>query len=291
MYDVVVQAYVLMGNHYHLLLTTRRANLSRFMQRLNTAYSLYARYKHSAPGHQLAGRYKAKLVQDEVYLLRVSRYVHLNPVKTARARKLETAEKRKMLREYPWSSYRAYAGLVKGEEFVSYGLLDCMGRKGLRRCQAAYRRYVESFIEDEDTKISGLMGESGYAVGDEEFLEEVKWDLTERRMSGAGSRDVAYPATGIGMGLIEKVVAEHYGIERSDLRAHGRKAGEAKRMAMELGCRLGGLKQMEVGDHYGISAMAVSMARKKLREAKPSTDGRVQDMMSIVVREAKLIDL
>ena len=71
-----------MDNHFHLLVRTPRANLSQFMQRLNTSYALYARYKHQKPGHQFEARFKAKLVQEEGYLLAVTRYIHLNPIKT-----------------------------------------------------------------------------------------------------------------------------------------------------------------------------------------------------------------
>ncbi len=75
---VVLYAYVLMENHFHLLVRTPRANLSQFMQRLNTSYALYARYKHRKPGHLFEARFKAKLVQDEKYLLALTRYIHLN---------------------------------------------------------------------------------------------------------------------------------------------------------------------------------------------------------------------
>jgi REP element-mobilizing transposase RayT len=62
-------AYVLRDNHFHLLVRTPRANLSAFMQRLLTAYALYARYKHRRPGHVFQGRFKAKLVEDDRAML------------------------------------------------------------------------------------------------------------------------------------------------------------------------------------------------------------------------------
>lgn len=61
-----------MGNHFHLFVRTPRANLSRFMQRLLSSYALYSRYKHRRPGHLFQGRFKAKLIEDETYLLAVS---------------------------------------------------------------------------------------------------------------------------------------------------------------------------------------------------------------------------
>ncbi len=63
------------------------------MQRLNTSYALYARYKHRKPGHQFEARFKAKLVQDDDYLLAATRYIHLNPIKTAACRRMTKAQR------------------------------------------------------------------------------------------------------------------------------------------------------------------------------------------------------
>jgi REP element-mobilizing transposase RayT len=88
---IVLYAFAIMDNHFHLLARTPRANLSQFMQRLNTSYALYARFKHHRPGHQFQGRFKAKLVEDETYLRMLTRYIHLNPIKVATCRKLGRA--------------------------------------------------------------------------------------------------------------------------------------------------------------------------------------------------------
>jgi len=87
---VDVYAFVLMDNHIYLLCRTPRANLSRFMQRFLSSYALYWRYKHHRPGHLFQGRFKANLVEDEVYRLAVTRYIHLNPVKIAACRRLRS---------------------------------------------------------------------------------------------------------------------------------------------------------------------------------------------------------
>ncbi len=87
MTGVVLYAYVLMDNHFHGLVRTPRANLSAFMQRLLTAYALYARYKHRRPGHLLQGRFKAKLVEDDVYLRAVTRYIHIRKRPRSASRK------------------------------------------------------------------------------------------------------------------------------------------------------------------------------------------------------------
>ena len=81
------------------------------MQRLTTAYSMYFRYKKSRPGHRFQGRYGAKVVEGEDYLLRLTRYIHLNPVKTRAMARVPADQRRANLENYQWSSYRSYVGL------------------------------------------------------------------------------------------------------------------------------------------------------------------------------------
>jgi putative transposase len=97
-----VHAYVLTGNHYHLLIETPEATLSRGMRQLNGSYTQSFNRRHDRVGHLLQGRFKAILVEKEAHLLELARYVVLNPV---RARMTASAG------QWRWSSYRATAGL------------------------------------------------------------------------------------------------------------------------------------------------------------------------------------
>ena len=74
-------AYCLMGNHYHLLVETPDANLSKGMRHLNGVYTQRFNRRHQRVGHVFQGRYKAILIQKESYLLEVARYIVLNPVR------------------------------------------------------------------------------------------------------------------------------------------------------------------------------------------------------------------
>ena len=125
-----VHAWVLMGNHYHLLIETTQGNLSRSMQRLNQRYSVAFNRRHRRVGTFFQGRFKAMLVEWDEAGLEVSRYVHLNPVRVKalgmsrsqqdeRRHGPQAGERQKpevvrarleKLRSYPWSSLRAYAG-------------------------------------------------------------------------------------------------------------------------------------------------------------------------------------
>jgi len=80
-FKVSLHGYVLMDNHFHLIVETPEANLGKLMQRFNTAYTIYYNRRHNRNGHLYQGRYKAILIDADEYLLELSRYVHLNPVR------------------------------------------------------------------------------------------------------------------------------------------------------------------------------------------------------------------
>jgi putative transposase len=120
------------------------------MQRLNTAYSMYFRHKKRRPGHCFQGRYGAKLVEGAEYLVRLTRYVHLNPVKTRRCSRATRTEKQAALEGWLWSSYRGYAGIGSMEKRVDYRWLPLMGCLSMRENQVAYRTYVEGMLEETD---------------------------------------------------------------------------------------------------------------------------------------------
>src|SRR5437667_6778181 len=78
-----IHSYVLMDNHFHLLLETPEANLSRTMQWLGVSYSVWFNLRHKRAGHLFQGRFKAVVVEDDAGWQEVARYVHLNPVRIA----------------------------------------------------------------------------------------------------------------------------------------------------------------------------------------------------------------
>jgi len=129
---VVVYAYCLMPNHYHLFVETPWGNIDRFMDRLGTAYAMYFRYKHYRPGHCFQGRYKAPLVSGDDYIVRLTRYIHLNPVCVRGMKNRESAEKWEYLRRYRWSSLRGYLNGKEAEDLVDYRWLASSAKQGER---------------------------------------------------------------------------------------------------------------------------------------------------------------
>jgi putative transposase len=136
-----VTAWVLMSNHFHLVVQTPEPNLSRGMHWLNSAYAGWFNRVHGRSGHLFQGRFKAFLLNKEACFAEVLRYVVLNPV---RAKMVERPE------DYKWSSYRATAGLSKAPEWLDLDsvLLLFGGDRGV--AEGAYRGFVLAKIGCED---------------------------------------------------------------------------------------------------------------------------------------------
>ncbi|MCR4404247.1 MAG: transposase [Candidatus Acetothermia bacterium] len=126
-------AYCLMGNHYHLLVETLQPTLSRGMRHLNGVYTQWFNRRHQRVGHLFQGRFKAILVEKEAYLLELCRYVVLNPV---RAKLVRAAN------GWPWSSYRATAGLAEPPPFLTTDWVLGQFSEDREEAQRRYRRFV-----------------------------------------------------------------------------------------------------------------------------------------------------
>jgi REP element-mobilizing transposase RayT len=191
-FGLEIHSYVLMDNHYHLLLRMAGATgLSVGMQWLGVSYSVWFNRRHRRSGHLFQGRFKAVVVDFLEWGASLSRYVHLNPVRTKRYgldKAARAADRRgagavpdaeivggriRALKDYGWSSYPAYCGwqtspqwLRREEVLAAFGN-GASGRKN-------YRRYVEEAIRGgmEETPWESLVG--GLVLGGEELLEKVR---------------------------------------------------------------------------------------------------------------------
>lgn len=160
-YAIKCYAYCLMGNHYHCVIETPGGNLSEAMKHLNGGYTQRSNRRHRRTGHIFEGRFKSILVGNDFYLRDVCRYVVLNPV---RAHLVGDAS------AWPWSSYRATAGLDAAETFLFLDWIDFMfGGGGRVEAQRRYRLFVNDDVE----KTSCLNTESP-AIGPQEFQTEVR---------------------------------------------------------------------------------------------------------------------
>jgi len=118
-YSIKLCSYVLMSNHFHLLLETPLGNLSEFMRNFNITYTGYYNRRHKRVGHLYQGRYTSVLVDKDSYLSVLSRYIHLNPVRIKAHAKTPLREKIRFLQVYPWSSLPGYLNKREKEPFIA----------------------------------------------------------------------------------------------------------------------------------------------------------------------------
>ena len=132
-FDFQIHAYCLMGNHYHLMGHTPRANIAQIMHRIDGVYTQGFNRKYRRDGPLFRGRYHSVLLTNEAHWMCVSRYVHRNPVEGGFVRRPQ---------DYRWSSYRAYAGLARRPDWLITDYV--IAAMSTRQSRVEYRQWVEA---------------------------------------------------------------------------------------------------------------------------------------------------
>ncbi|MHB1050113.1 MAG: transposase [Bacteroidota bacterium] len=141
--SVSIIAYCLMPNHFHFILFQQRpSGISDFIKSICDGYSKAINKDQERSGHLFEGKYKIKLIDSDEYLLHLSRYIHLNPV---RAHLTTTAE------AWEYSSAGVYFGIQTS------GLVDSAVIFRQTGGSPGYRKFVEEYIEIDRMKISNLL--------------------------------------------------------------------------------------------------------------------------------------
>ena len=245
-----IHAYCLMDNHYHLLMETANANLSKILHRLNSGYSTYFSRKYHRPGHFLQGRPKVLLVDKDAYALELSRYIHLNPVKARVVKRPEL---------YRWSSCKYYFKKMSVPEFLETSFL--LGQ--LDKREAPARKAMKAFVEAGRTgRVPNPFKDQkgGVILGDETFVQWVDSQFLKGRGKDRdlpGLRELKR----LELGEIREVVERAF---QDDLKM-GRKAGIylcrkfSERTLAEIGRFYGGI---------GISAVSQTVKRLDIQRQK-----------------------
>jgi len=275
-FDVAVHGFVLMGNHFHLLAQTRRANLSRWMHWLMVAYSVYFNRRHRRSGHVLQGRYKSLVVEEGEYLLELSRYIHLNPVRGPVLGRGTPGERRERLRNFGWSSYQGYAGLGKSWPFIDEEMV--LGELGgpSRDRPIRYRRFVEEgLLSDIANPFQAVQWQT--ILGSESFgqkvLDRLQGGMDKRREVSSKIR-VSMAAAPEG---ILAMVGKKYGIKPERLLQRGEWGLAARNLAMWLVWERCELSLGEIGKLFG--GLDYAAVAQRIRRARLSLSPRARQRL------------
>ena len=268
-FEVEIHGYVLMENHFHFLLTTPRGNLSRFMHQFNSAYTIHFNRIHQLVGHLFQGRFRSPLTEAERYLYKLSRYIHLNPVRKKRNKNLPLPEKIKILEEYGWSSYPAYIGRRPPPSFLFMDkILDLDDTsKGFRKEAAEYRRFIISGLKE---GVRDPMEESkaGNILGSDEFIKSIGKYIDEKR-GVRGYTRMREIVPEITLDEIAAKVAEKFNADKDKIKKRRGRPAAGRRILLELCSRYlrKDMSLVELGNELGgISPSAFLMNRQRLLE-------------------------
>jgi REP element-mobilizing transposase RayT len=167
-YGLRTLALCLMGNHYHGLLETPEPNLSEALQFLNGVYAQHSNRRHRQTGHLFEARFGAQVVQRETYLIRAARYVVRNPVEAH-----VTAD----AASWPWSTYRATAGLEAPPDWLNVDWIGWAFKT--HDVEEARRRYVD--YVNEPTSTRNTIATSGIVLGSRSFARAILGDQKRQR--------------------------------------------------------------------------------------------------------------
>lgn len=280
-YGPLIHGYVLMPNHYHLILETPNANLSAMMQGLNCSYSIYYNRRHNRIGHFLQGRYLSIIVDRDGYLLTLSRYLHLNPVRA----KLVTDPLR-----YHWSSYSGFVDSRFAVPWVQYENTLTLLSDDLEQARRRYRRYVESCLTEElenplkDTYRRTVLGGEDFMAKMKKIIVDNKDEQQLNKFHGliSGIRGIQEPK------ILLNSVAEVFQIPVDRLLARGRDFYQARKIAIYILNRYSTLNNREIGDylgglHYSTVSKAAALMDKELAENQS-----LMNLLSAVKSHAKI---
>jgi REP element-mobilizing transposase RayT len=260
---LVTHAYCLMPNHYHLLLETPSAGLSRALHVINTTYTVHFNRQHGKCGHLFQGRFRAILVQADVYAREVSRYIHLNPVRNQIVAKPDG---------YAWSSYNEYMGIRKVPPWMNIRFaLSLLGKPP--QDIEEYARFVTEGISlgeaawARESVRTGILGEAG-------FIERIKIEYLNGQFSSSDREKpqlrqlTRQPDPSNIMALAERFLGTHN--------------KKARSLAIFISHAQTEMTLKQISDFFGMSVSGVSNACRRIK-----LEARGNETLAWAIREIR----
>ena len=268
MWNVRLAAYCLMPNHYHLLIQTPDANLSRFMRHVDGVYTQRFNRVHRCDGSLFRGRYKSILVEADTYLLELLRYIHRNPLRAGLVSRLD---------RYRWSSHKGYLSRSQTWSWLYREFALSMLSRSKRNQVASYRKFMK---EPESDELSTLFsrGKHPSLLGSKGFMDWVKESFPDLR---SRSEIPASRLLAPGLEAIQSAVCASYGIDRAELLVSRRgMSNDPRNVAIYLARRLSGQTLTAIGESFGLdkysSVSSVVTRMKRLIQEDRRLRRRVQ---------------
>lgn len=275
----ILHAFVLMNNHYHLLIETPKANLSATMHYINALYTQRFNHRHRSVGHVLQGRFKSIVVDKNEYYLELIRYIHLNPVRAGIVRKVDA---------YKWSSHAAIINDYVRKCWLNIYdptiVLSYFGKKKIT-AKIAYN----SFISDgyNLTREDIFRGISySYILGEEEFVDWVRRNFVDEEFIDKEIEKSSDFSRGFDTDEVLRVVGAIFNVSRKQLlkvRRGCNSRNSARLLSIHLLARHSTITQRELGKLFGgVSDVAISKAAK-FYEEHMLTDKNLQNAYAAAV--------
>lgn len=244
LFKIEIHSYCLMDNHYHLLVHTHHPNLSKAMRHLNSLYTLSYNRSLDRDGPLFRGRYKAILIEANEYLLKVSRYIHLNPVE---ANLIENPI------HYKWSSYRNFVSENRYNWLHTRFILDNFGSK---------KSYAEFVTEGIDDKIRDFykFPQAPAILGDTQFVIE-KLKILNDDYKFETQTDINRIKKLLSIDKITDCVAQYFDASVCELKIPRRKNNLPRMLAIYLARQYTQASHKKLAEYFtGIKRFSVSSA-------------------------------
>lgn len=264
MWNVNIAAYCLMTNHYHLLVQTPNANISRFMRHLNGVYTQRYNRRYKLDGQLFRGRYKSIIVSNDEHLIQIVRYIHKNPVKAGRVKKMS---------RYSWSSYNGYLSHSDQWKWLYKNLIISM----IAPEEHGRLETVKQFMQQDDSEdINRLFSSKNTPsiFGSEDFKTKIKNRYYSRKKNYEVPESKTFSPRS---DLIIKTVCDQYGVSFDALLETKRgQFNEPRNMAVYLLRQIRGDRLLSIGELFGIrSYSTVSSIVRRISQLE-KTQKRIQ---------------
>lgn len=257
-YNVILYSYVLMPNHFHLLLETPLANLSEFMRQFNITYTSYYNRKYNRVGHLYQGRYKSILVQKDNCLNILSRYIHLNPVRVVKMENVPLKEKEKYLRQFKGSSLKGYINKNNTQPFVDYQTILSEYGGDNQKGRDNYWQALQSDLFSKLEIKKQIIGNS--ILGNEQFIQEIKEKHLQKKEKEVPSvkKIHSYCTKDKVIEIVCRETGKAWEQIKSTPDSH-------RQILMKMLYRYTGLNNREIGELIGLDYSTVSVGRRRLK--------------------------